>query len=150
MNKITDHEVRASALHPLPELSPGACRRLERLRRVLAENPLPAAGGTFLLVLAPGSAPRWTVLGTQAVTLGRGEVCDIRIPHPTLSGLHARLSPKGERWRYEDMGSKNGSHINNRVVHQRLLCTGDVIALGEAVAVFVVASEADASASRKK
>lgn len=50
------------------------------------------------------------------VTIGRSPECDIHINDPGLSRVHARLVPTEDGVQIEDLGSTNGSFINDRRV----------------------------------
>lgn len=51
--------------------------------------------------------------GSNHVTVGRSTVCDVVLPFPALSKVHARLTEAlPDRWDIEDEGSKNGTTLN--------------------------------------
>ncbi len=51
-------------------------------------------------------------LGDEAVLIGRGAECEIRIAHETLARRHARIIYRdGCRW-IEDLGSASGTLVN--------------------------------------
>lgn len=52
------------------------------------------------------------VLTDRPLVLGRGNTADIVIPNNNVSRLHARLTPEGGGYRLEDLGSLNGTFIN--------------------------------------
>ncbi len=70
----------------------------------------------------------------RTITIGRGEGCDLRLTHPTVSMLHARVTPMpGGRRVVEDLGSTNGTYVNGiRLARgeQRVLAPADVIQVG--------------------
>src|SRR5690349_6891480 len=44
------------------------------------------------------------------ISLGRSSICDVALPFPTLSKVHAYLTEAaGNVWRLEDAGSLNGT-----------------------------------------
>ena len=100
---------------------------------------MPACLTAFL----PDAAARWVLRTHAPLTLGRGAECSLRIDHPSVSRLHARLHHDGD-WILEDAGSKNGLHRDGlRVAGTRLgdhawFRLGDVacewLALSEAAA----------------
>ncbi|WP_323187298.1 FHA domain-containing protein [Streptomyces sp. NBC_00124] len=68
--------------------------------------------------------------GARSV-LGRDPGCDIRIDDPYVSGRHATLSRSGANVVLEDLGSANGTLVNDRPVHSpRMLRDGDVLTFG--------------------
>jgi serine/threonine protein kinase len=79
------------------------------------------------------------VLAAPSVTIGRLDSNAVQIDHPTISKRHARLWFEDGRYRFEDVGSRNGSSVNGRRVTGRVaLADGDVVAMGEVVCRFRV------------
>lgn len=69
----------------------------------------------------------------EAVVVGRSTEAQLVLSHPTVSRCHARLRHDGERWLIRDLGSRNGTVVNGRmVVGEASLCPGDVVGLGDA------------------
>ncbi len=65
---------------------------------------------------------------TTETIVGRDLSCDIVIPDRQVSRIHARFTIGGDGIYLEDMGSKNGVHLNGElVVEPTLLQDGDVI-----------------------
>ncbi len=64
--------------------------------------------------------------------VGRGADCDIVIPNPQVSRLHARLERAGEGWVILDLESRNGTAVNGEDVKEKVLNAGDVIQIGNA------------------
>ncbi|MGZ6080716.1 MAG: FHA domain-containing protein [Myxococcaceae bacterium] len=48
-----------------------------------------------------------------ALILGRSSSCDLRLPHASISRRHARLTRRGERLFLEDLGSQNGTFLDD-------------------------------------
>ena len=75
----------------------------------------------------PVAGQRWP-LTQDEVTIGRGPECDIVIPDRQVSRLHARLRRGEGGFEVEDLGSKNGTHVNGvPVLSPRPLQDGDLI-----------------------
>jgi len=74
-----------------------------------------------------------TVLELQAfTTLGRGAANTIVVPDTFASAEHALISWHGGQWWLEDLGSRNGTHINDETVTApTILSVGDVISIGQ-------------------
>lgn len=94
---------------------------------------LPTAGGDAQLVVisAPGVDKGWSFeIGTGA-TLGRGEV-EIQLSDPLVSNRHARIVREGATLVLEDLGSTNGTWLNDSSVDGPTpLHAGDRIRLGD-------------------
>lgn len=63
-------------------------------------------------------------------TIGRGEENSIVIEHDTVSTCHARITDDGSGWRIEDLGSTNGSYINNGKITSSPVKHGDKVRFG--------------------
>jgi len=53
-------------------------------------------------------------LRDKALTLGRGDDCDIRIQDNSVSRRHAKIDPSPEGYFVADLGSTNGTFVNDR------------------------------------
>ncbi|WP_405469304.1 FHA domain-containing protein [Streptomyces canus] len=70
-------------------------------------------------------------LSAARSVLGRDPGCDIRIDDPYVSGRHAILSRSGANVVLEDLGSANGTSVNDRpLAAPQTLHDGDVLTLG--------------------
>jgi pSer/pThr/pTyr-binding forkhead associated (FHA) protein len=70
-------------------------------------------------------------LRPDITTVGRGVSVDVHLDHPSVSKLHAEIVRRGPYIYVSDLGlSRNGTRVNGRVVAQRLLENGDVLAFG--------------------
>lgn len=73
---------------------------------------------TAMLVLQRGSEAgrRWPLDRTRTLTIGRSDECDIALPDRQVSRYHARITWRGDGYQLEDLGSKNGTHVNGQEV----------------------------------
>jgi pSer/pThr/pTyr-binding forkhead associated (FHA) protein len=70
-------------------------------------------------------------LRPDVTTVGRGKFVDVHLDHPSVSKLHAEIVRRGPYAYVSDLGlSRNGTRVNGRVVAQRVLENGDVLAFG--------------------
>jgi hypothetical protein len=69
----------------------------------------------------------------EQFTVGREEGNSIVIPHPSLSSEHAVLTPEGGDYRLTDLGSTNGTYVNDEQVSEVLLHNGDHVGFGQVV-----------------
>ena len=72
---------------------------------------------------------RYELVGKQ--TVGRDPACDIVLARPSVSRRHAVLSVENGRTTVEDLGSTNGTFVNNEPVEHRVLVNGDRIRFGD-------------------
>ncbi len=76
------------------------------------------------------------VIGTSA-TIGRLPDNTVMIDNAAISGHHARIFHDGDRFIVEDLKSKNGTFVNDKLVlTRRTLQTGDVVLVGKHQLVF--------------
>jgi pSer/pThr/pTyr-binding forkhead associated (FHA) protein len=77
-------------------------------------------------------------LGTHRLTdtlhIGRDSACDISLSDTYASQQHARISNRNGSWVIEDLGSTNGTYLNQRkVTVPAELAPGDSIRIGKTV-----------------
>jgi hypothetical protein len=99
-----------------------------------AARPTGAAHRLSLQVVEPGESSlksgQILEIGDGA-TLGRGDHADVPLGDTAISAQHARLSRNGRRWVVTDLGSTNGTRVNDRPIKGRTsLSEGDVLGLG--------------------
>ncbi len=74
----------------------------------------------------PLNGQRWIVKGD--ILVGRDDACHVVIQNRQVSRYHARLVNLPDGVQLEDLGSKNGTHVNGQeVVEPIILQDGDVI-----------------------
>ena len=78
-------------------------------------------------VSGPTFGKTYALVGTMVV--GRQPDCDIPIAAEEISRQHARLQVTPEGVMVEDMGSANGTFINDKRVHTALLKPGEELRL---------------------
>ena len=66
------------------------------------------------------------IISDGITVIGRGQDADIVIDSKNLSRLHVRFTVSGDTIEIEDLGSKNGTFVNNEKVQaKRQLAKGD-------------------------
>ncbi len=70
----------------------------------------------------------------RAWIIGSSAVCDVVVDRPTVSKRHCRLNQTSRGCFLEDLGSTNGTFLNDRrVVSRPAVCRSDVVRLGQSV-----------------
>ncbi len=83
-----------------------------------------------LLVKAAPETPSYHLLA-ELNEIGRAADNTVSIADETVSAHHARLSFQGGQWWLEDLGSRNGTSVNDILVEQPIVITyGDSIRFG--------------------
>lgn len=119
-----DEAVKAGSLQILPEISE-APREVERKVRKKAR------ASRLLLVVQNGSEQgRSFEIGEDGGFVGRSSDCLIALPEAGVSRHHARLSLENGSVLVEDMGSTNGTYVNNEATERGELLPGDVLSIG--------------------
>jgi Protein of unknown function (DUF3662)/FHA domain len=91
--------------------------------------PAPAQARARLLLATPGGTHVIPLESTQ-LTIGRGLNNDIILEDTRVSRHHAQLRYRARRFWVADLGSTNGTFVNDEQVAERSLRDGDVISLG--------------------
>ena len=85
---------------------------------------------------------RW-VLDKPEFVIGRDASCDLSIPDRQISRFHARIRRSENAFIIEDLGSKNGTHLNGtRLEDVAILQDGDEVQVALALKLIFVGSEA--------
>ena len=75
-------------------------------------------------------------LTDERITIGRAPDNMVQIEDPSVSSRHAQLLLVGERYQLKDIGSTNGTRVNNELVTDIFLRVGDRIRFGKVDARF--------------
>jgi len=125
------------------------------IRRDLGARPSRLVAAPRGVVMAPGGRPAKVkrgksaaylvvtrgdmegarlTLGTNQVTIGRADDSDLVISDEFASARHARLVPRDGQWYVEDLGSTNGTYLDEaKVVAPTLVHLGVPIRIGRTV-----------------
>ncbi|MGE0683825.1 MAG: FHA domain-containing protein [Candidatus Binatia bacterium] len=87
-------------------------------------------------------APREITFLREEFVLGRGENCDVVIPHESISREHVRIKKLKPGYVIFDLKSKNGTYINGKPIVENLLKEGMSVRIGEVDFVFRAAKQA--------
>jgi pSer/pThr/pTyr-binding forkhead associated (FHA) protein len=87
-----------------------------------------------LLIHPPGGGRPSTAKLTASMTIGRGADCELRIDDTYASNQHARLFGRNGSWYVEDLGSTNGTFVNDqKLAAPAQVQPGDKIRVGTTV-----------------
>jgi len=88
---------------------------------------------TVMVHAEDGGKPRAMYLATNTV-IGRGAECELRLDDTFVSQEHARIFARNGSWYVEDLGSTNGTFVNEqRLAAPAMLTSGDRIRVGTTV-----------------
>lgn len=106
---------------------------------------IPAA--TLHILLRDGTLVEREI-GKAETTIGKAPHNDILLADPSVSGSHAMIRYDGERFTLNDMGSRNGTFINDaRVTDPMPLNHGDLVRMGHCTLTFRLNSVSDTLSS---
>jgi ABC-type multidrug transport system ATPase subunit/pSer/pThr/pTyr-binding forkhead associated (FHA) protein len=78
-------------------------------------------------------APRLSKISSlkvESLTIGRSKTNDVCLPFPRVSSAHARIERNGNGdWIIHDLKSTNGTYVNGARVSEKVLCSGDRVAI---------------------
>ena len=112
-------------------------------------EPGPATVGDACLILLhpPGSGlGARTPLTRDEYVIGRGPENDIVAERDSVSRRHARLFRSDtEGWCLEDLGSTNGSFVNDMRIQRQPLADGNQLRIGDVIYKFLVGANVEAA-----
>jgi diguanylate cyclase (GGDEF)-like protein len=88
-------------------------------------------------------------LGWGSTEIGRSSRCEIALDQESISRRHARISWDGRTYRLKDLGSQNGTYVNDRLVTEGDLHDGDLIKVGRTVFKFLTAGNVETEYHRE-
>lgn len=118
-----------------------------RITKVQVVKPKATSGDACLVLIYPPGPElgrRWG-LGETEIVVGRGSDCDIQIDRDSVSRRHARVYRVDDQWHVEDLGSTNGSYINDVPVQRSPLRDADFVKIGSAIFKFLSGSGIETS-----
>ena len=84
-----------------------------------------------LIILARHSSVRQVNIAGPITTIGRSGTNSVCIDSDQVSRHHAAIEWTGDRFMLTDMGSRNGTYVNNEKVRAHALSNGDAIIVGD-------------------
>jgi hypothetical protein len=100
-------------------------------------SPIAPARGKRIasrLVLSEGNGPPSANLVTPETLIGRDASCHVTIPDASVSHRHARVYHSDGEWYVEDLGSTNGTFVNDRpLTRPVVLRPGDTVTIGRSI-----------------
>lgn len=76
-------------------------------------------------------------LDKPSVIIGRSSKCDIQVDQESISRNHAKLVNNGKNVMVRDLGSTNGTYVNDQLIDEVQLRDGDLIKVGRTIFKFL-------------
>jgi two-component system response regulator HydG len=118
-----------------PEAGDGSDDVRTVLRRQEATDEVNTTSFVVTIVSGPESGRHLTLDGTNPsrVLVGQSPACELRLTDPQVSRRHAAFEVSGRTLRLTDLGSTNGTLVNDVRVGEAFLRGGELVRLGETV-----------------
>jgi len=114
----------------------------------LEDLKIPARMGQDCLVTIYSSDARQFgkrhVLGRQALTIGRGSDNTLMLENDSVSRSHCRIEQRGSSFFVCDLGSTNGTYVNDDLVTESQLRRGDQVKVGDTILKYLSGSDIEA------
>ena len=104
---------------------------------VVPSAPSGDPGTACLVVIYGAELGKRIPLGPRPIDCGRSMQTDIPLDDEAVSRHHARFSWTGSAFTVKDLGSTNGTYVNDKTVQELLLRDGDQIKIGRTIFKFI-------------
>ncbi|WP_101758303.1 FHA domain-containing protein [Oceanicoccus sp. KOV_DT_Chl] len=105
---------------------------VDRIKQAAAKNPVNIA----LLGVTDPIVDRSFKLNKDLLTVGRSPFNDIIIKASSVSAHHAEIEKIDDQWLVRDLGSSNGSFVNDCLIDECVLYSDDSLFFGEVELIF--------------
>ena len=127
------HALSAGVCAECGATSEGATASFEAVSEAPDSAYMPEVGVTevpVLIVRKGAEVGERFYLEVPRITIGRDPESDIFLNDVTVSRTHAVLHMEGGDVRLEDVGSLNGTYVNDVIVTEATLTSGDTVQIG--------------------
>ncbi|MCB9596270.1 MAG: GGDEF domain-containing protein [Sandaracinaceae bacterium] len=97
-----------------------------------------------LVVIYGDDLGRRVPLGSEPCILGRSSKCDVQLDQESVSRNHARIQRHRNNYVIADLGSTNGTYVNDELVDEVVLRDGDQLKVGRTIFKFIVSGNMEA------
>lgn len=98
------------------------------------------ASATLVVLDEKGNARERIALTRSPVVIGRMSTCDVVLSDSNVSRRHAELRREGDHWILEDLGSTNGTLVNEKLAKRHALSGGETLSFGTSALRFELGS----------
>jgi diguanylate cyclase (GGDEF)-like protein len=98
-----------------------------------------------LVVIYGDDLGRRVPLGSEPCIVGRSSKCDVQVDQESVSRNHCRVSFNGKTYTIRDLGSTNGTYVNDELIDEVNLRDGDQIKVGRTIMKFITGGNIEAS-----
>lgn len=105
----------------------------------------PSAKDACLVVIHGLDLGKKYELDEPAIVIGRSSKADIQIDQEEVSRSHCKLINAGKNIMLRDLGSTNGTYVNDALVDEYVLRDGDIIRIGRCIFKFLSGNNIEAA-----
>jgi two-component system cell cycle response regulator len=103
-------------------------------------------GDAFLVIIYGDDIGRRIALGGEPCSLGRSSRCEVHLDQESVSRNHARIARSGPHFVVRDLGSTNGTYVNDELVQEeQTLRDGDQIKIGRTIFKFIAGTNVEST-----
>lgn len=109
-------------------------QRVPQMNAARAED----SGKSCLIRIYPAGIQEGLIdLPRDRYVIGRGSECNLELPDSAVSRQHACIEFEDNQYHLVDLGSTNGTYVNDKLVRKRQLVSGDFIRIGTHIMKFL-------------
>ena len=105
----------------------------------------PAAKDACLVVIYGLELGKKFSLETPSIIIGRSSKADIQIDQESVSRNHAKIVNTGKQILIRDLGSTNGTYVNDELIDEHVLQDRDFIKIGRTIFKFLTGGNVEAA-----
>jgi two-component system, cell cycle response regulator len=98
---------------------------------------VPNARVACLVVIYGEELGRIYTLGAPVLIIGRSSKCEIQIDQESISRNHSKVVNTGKSILIRDLGSTNGTYVNDEPIEEYVLRDGDLVKVGRTIFKFL-------------
>jgi two-component system, cell cycle response regulator len=84
-------------------------------------------------------------LSSSSAVIGRSSQCEIQVDQTSISRNHSKIMSTGKTVLIRDLGSTNGTYVNDQPIEEFALRDGDLIKVGRTIFKFLAAGNIERS-----
>ena len=97
-----------------------------------------------LIVIYGDDLGRRVPISPDPVIIGRSAKCEVQIDQESISRNHCRIRFDGRRFVVRDLGSTNGTYVNDELIDEVPLGDGDQLKVGRTILKFILGTNVEA------
>jgi diguanylate cyclase (GGDEF)-like protein len=110
-----------------------------------AADPKQGGGNACLVVIYGMELGKRYALDRPHIILGRSSKCDVQVDQEAVSRNHAKIITTGKTIILRDLGSTNGTYVNDELIDEYVLRDGDLMKVGRTIFKFLSGNNIEAA-----